>query len=89
MRAGGTCRTKLMYDSEAFFNDGFGWVCRACSSETSESAAAAPRSRLLSEGEAEGKQPQLSHKALARWADSNRTTLLCPRCGVSARVNRS
>jgi len=70
-----------------FFNAGFGWVCRKCESELSI-ADDSQHSRLLREGEAEGKNPRLSNVALAKWADESRTTLECPRCGVSERVGK-
>ncbi|MDM7921612.1 MAG: hypothetical protein QUS14_04860, partial [Pyrinomonadaceae bacterium] len=40
------------------------------------------RSRLLFEGEAEGKTPQLSSRALAKWADPAQRYLICPKCGI-------
>jgi hypothetical protein len=65
---------------ENFYNEGFGWVCKACEREFASDAP--ERSRLLREGEAESKQPELSGKALARWTDAERKTLVCPRCGI-------
>lgn len=79
----------LMSDDKVFFNDGFGWVCRACSYKTEGRSMGALRSRLLTEGEADGKQPKLSSIALARWADSARTTLICPQCGATAFVRKA
>lgn len=69
-----------------FYNDGFGWICRACERELGKQAADASgqkQSRLMSEGEAESKQPQLSNVALAKWADKTQRTLVCPRCGIT------
>ena len=46
-----------------FYNEGFGWICRHCERE-SEKQTKIPRSkhsRLMSEGEAESKQPQFSN----------------------------
>lgn len=73
-----------MIELNDFFNEGFGWVCRHCDREDRvDSAAAASSSRLMTEGEAETKEPKMSVSALAKWADAARRTLVCPRCGVS------
>ena len=73
-----------MAELNDFYNDGFGWICRHCEREL---AAFARRtdgpSRFMTEGEAESKKPDLSNKALAKWADPARRTLLCPRCGIT------
>jgi hypothetical protein len=68
-----------------FYNDGFGWICKACERELKEGddASAEKFSRLLREGEAESKQPRFSNLALARWVDKAQRTLMCPRCGVT------
>lgn len=77
-----------MQESKDFYNDGSGWVCRQCEAELRAASDDGDRpSRLLLEGEAEGKQPKLSHFALAIWADKLRTTLTCPRCGVVEKVS--
>ncbi len=73
-----------MRETEKFFNRGFGWTCRACD------AAGEPRtgrSRLFREGEAESKFAELSGTAMARWADSERTVLECPKCGAAERIS--
>jgi hypothetical protein len=72
---------------ENFHNDGFGWVCRHCERELVIEGADGHASRLMTEGEAESKKPQLSNQALARWADAAQTMLVCPRCGVTEMVN--
>ena len=71
-----------------FYNEGFGWVCRHCEREMRQPAEAGP-SRLLREGEAEGKNPNLSTYALAKWADPAQRILECPRCGVSELADKS
>jgi len=71
-----------------FYNDGFGWVCRQCERELGAAPKKVP-SRLLREGEAEGKHPELSTAALAKWLDATQRTLVCPRCGVSESVEKS
>jgi hypothetical protein len=71
-----------------FFNKGFGWVCRHCDRELSRNCSDdRSHSRLFAEGEAESKTPQLSTLALAKWADIERRTLMCPRCGIVERID--
>jgi hypothetical protein len=70
-----------------FYNDGFGWICRQCKRELSGNGEAEAQSRLMTEGEAEGKAPEMSNKALAKWLDVAQTTLVCPRCGITESVN--
>ncbi len=80
----------LMLELNDFYNDGFGWKCRQCERElASESSAANTQSRLLTEGEAESKQPKFSNLALAKWFDASQTTLICPRCGITERADFS
>jgi hypothetical protein len=72
-----------------FYNDGFGWICRRCERElkgpeTSDSK----HSRLMREGESESKQPRLSNLAMAKWADKEQKTLLCPRCGLTKQIGK-
>ena len=71
-----------MRESEKFFNEGFGWVCRHCALDQPKRTDERQISRLLREGESEGKIPKLSTVALARWTDSSHTALECPRCGT-------
>jgi hypothetical protein len=77
-----------MIELNDFYNEGFGWVCRHCE-RRSATEGHAGSSRLMSEGEAESKQPSLSTVALARWLDRLHTTLICPGCGITERVERS
>jgi len=76
-----------MIELNNFYNAGFGWVCKKCENELKPQSAPEKHSRLLQEGEAESKNPRLSNSALAKWADSSRKTLICPRCGTSELVN--
>ena len=71
-----------------FYNEGFGWICRQCEREL-EAAPENETPRLLREGEAETKHPQLSNHALAKWADPAQTILVCPRCGITENVEKS
>ena len=74
----------FMRELNDFFNDGFGWVCRHCSRDLAPSSETPVKhSRLFLEGEAEGKSPRLSNRALAKWADPARRYLTCPHCGVT------
>lgn len=75
-----------MTELNNFYNDGFGWLCRACELEAEAPATSDTHSRLMREGEAESKAPRLANLALAKWADAARTTLICPRCGITESV---
>ncbi len=66
-----------------FYNDGFGWICKHCERELQTDDTNKKTSRLMSEGEAESKQPTLSNIAMAKWADAAQRTLICPRCGIT------
>lgn len=67
-----------------FYNDGFGWICKPCERELKQQTVSDEKiSRLMSEGEAESKQPKLANLALAKWADAAQRTLVCPRCGIT------
>jgi hypothetical protein len=72
-------------DSSNFYNKGFGWICRRCEPDNSPPVSDQP-SRLLTEGESEGKNPRLSTAALAHWADDTRQTLECPQCGMKESI---
>ena len=73
-----------MVELDNFYNDGFGWICRACERELETPATGTgSHSRLMREGEAESKTPRFSNSALAKWNDESRTTLRCPRCGIT------
>ena len=76
-----------MTELNDFYNDGFGWICRQCEREL-ESIADDGVSRLMMEGEAESKQPQLANQGIARWADAAQTILVCPRCGITETVDQ-
>ena len=77
-----------MSELNDFYNQGFGWTCRHCDRELNGVPDEQP-SRLLREGEAESKQPNLSGSALAKWADPARRVLVCPRCGITEPVEKS
>jgi len=80
--------SQRMIELDNFYNEGFGWVCRLCERELSNSQTSG-HSRLLREGEAESKSPRLSNVALAKWSDAAQRTLVCPRCGVTELVEKS
>jgi len=71
-----------------FYNEGFGWICRHCEREL-RAPQTTDHPRFFREGEAETKSPDLSTHALARWADPEQNTLLCPRCGITEVVDVS
>lgn len=72
-----------MIELNDFYNAGFGWVCRLCDEELCSVSESEKHWRLMTEGEAESKHPELSNKALAKWADAAQRTLMCPRCGIT------
>jgi hypothetical protein len=79
-----------MQELSDFYNAGFGWICRRCERDLESDAKINTRhSRLLSEGEAESKQPQMSNHALAKWADKTHRILYCPRCGITELADQS
>ena len=78
-----------MIELNNFYNQGFGWICRQCEHELKPPDNGEKHSRLLSEGEAESKNPRLSNSALAKWIDKSRKTLICPRCGTTEQANNS
>ncbi|MEP7147831.1 MAG: hypothetical protein ABI857_03020 [Acidobacteriota bacterium] len=71
-----------------FYNEGFGWICRQCERDLAETRSSGP-SRLMLEGEAESKHPELASPAIAKWVDAAQRVLVCPRCGVSESVEKS
>lgn len=77
-------------DFNDFYNTGFGWICKHCEREL-DSVKTIDRktSRLLSEGEAESKQPVFSTLAMAKWADPANRILMCPRCGITELIDKS
>jgi hypothetical protein len=74
-----------------FYNDGFGWICKNCERELAETnpPTGDKLNRIMREGEAESKQPRLSNLALARWTDSTKRSLVCPRCGRVEQVDKA
>ncbi len=78
-----------MIELNDFYNDGLGWICRACELDLQSFDQVADRhSRHFREGEAENKDPILATRALAKWLDKTRQTLICPRCGISEPVDK-
>ena len=78
-----------MQELNDFYNEGFGWVCRHCERELENQQSDAKHSRLMREGEAESKQPELSNHALAKWTDATQRILFCPRCGITELADKS
>ncbi len=77
-------------ETEHFINPGYGWLCKHCQPETETRASLTEgRARFFTEGEAEDKEVALSTPALARWRDASRQFLVCPRCGIEERVDKT
>ena len=72
------------FELNNFYNNGFGWICKRCEIDFTAQNGDSDKeaSRLMREGEAESKQPKFSNAALAKWADAERKSLICPRCGA-------
>lgn len=79
-----------MIELTDFYNAGFGWICRQCERERAPVVSDDHGlSRMFREGEAESKNPQLTNTAIAKWLDKTRTTLICPRCGITEPVDKA
>jgi hypothetical protein len=78
-----------MIEYNDFYNDGFGYICKRCERETqaNQQVSEDKRSRIMREGETESKQPNFSNTALAKWLDKLQTTLICPNCGITEKVD--
>lgn len=79
-----------MTDLYSFYNNGFGWICRQCERELTVLEPNREKySRVFREGEAESKSPKLANEALAKWTDKTRSTLTCPRCGITENIEKA
>ncbi|MBX7054512.1 MAG: hypothetical protein K1X36_06115 [Pyrinomonadaceae bacterium] len=73
-----------MTETKDFYNDGYGWQCRACSRELTPTRPLESSLPLYyREGEAESKGSLPTIQAMAKWTDATRRSLTCPRCGVT------
>lgn len=74
-------------DYNDFYNDGFGFVCKHCEREFKEKEKpnSHKHARFMREGEGESKQ--LTNQALAKWLDKAQTTLICPNCGITEKID--
>jgi hypothetical protein len=77
--------TRLEYND--FYYEGFGFVCKHCERELEKKKGSSGPARLMREGEAESKQPELSTLGLAKWLDKAQTTLICPNCGITEKID--
>lgn len=67
-----------MHQTTHFFNLGYGWLCKHCSSENAERQS---RHHPNKNGER-----QMTNLALAKWIDDEHHGLACPRCGIKELV---
>jgi len=65
-----------------FFNLGYGWLCKHCSSADTEAKHRPAEVRG-------GQQEQTPALALAGWTDSSRHALTCPRCGIEETITNA
>ncbi len=73
-----------MHEMKDFYHNGFGWICRHCERDMQRvEEDTGNLSRAFREGEAESRDPDLTNKALAKWADPAHRFLTCPKCGIS------
>jgi hypothetical protein len=81
--------TRPVNQTNHFFNPGYGWLCKHCSAEDAERKHHdhGTRARFVTEGEAKEDEPKVSTLALARWSDSTRQSLSCPRCGIEEMIS--
>jgi len=80
----------FMTELNDFYNNGFGWICRAWERDLgTEHLSAGKHPRVFREGEAESRSPALANQALAKWTDKTRRFLTCPRCGLTEPVEKS
>ena len=63
----------MVHQTTHFFNLGYGWLCKHCSSETAERKQQHRHNHAAS-------KPQ--PPPLARWVDQSHSGLICPRCGI-------
>jgi hypothetical protein len=67
-----------MQELNDFYNEGFGWICRHCERELASQRSPGPQSRLMTEGEAESKQPQMSNDAPRKMDRQDAANTLLP-----------
>jgi hypothetical protein len=71
-----------MNQTNHFFDLGYGWLCKHCSSADTE----AKHRPSETGGKRQEKPPAL---ALAGWTDSSRQALICPRCGIEESITNA
>jgi hypothetical protein len=71
-----------MNQTNHFFDLGYGWLCKHCSSADAEAQRQPSNTR--------GGQPeQRPTLALASWTDASRHALTCPRCGIEESIRNA
>ena len=68
-----------MNQTNHFFDLGYGWLCKHCSAEDTESKQHSDNAGTS----------QSFGLALAGWTDSTRQALNCPRCGIEEVIQNS
>jgi len=71
-----------MLQTNHFFNLGYGWLCKHCSSADTEAKHRPTEASV-------GQQPKVPGLALAGWTDASRQALTCPRCGIEETITNA
>ena len=69
-----------MDQTNHFFNLGYGWLCKHCSAEDAEHEQRTHQNQ---------KVPHHSTLNLARWTDTTRQALVCPRCSIEETISKA
>ena len=79
-----------MNQTNHFFDLGYGWLCKHCSAEDTERKQRSGVSAGLHRPpEQRVNESRASGLALARWTDSTRQALSCPRCGIEETITNA
>ena len=71
-----------MLQTNHFFNLGYGWLCKHCSSADTEAKHRHSEASV-------GQQQKAPGLALAGWTDASRQALTCPRCGIEETITNA
>jgi hypothetical protein len=76
-----------------FFDLGYGWLCKHCSAQDAERKRQHSQTPAGFLNENKPQQKQSNAPAcglpLARWTNSTRQALSCPRCGIEEMISKA